>query len=182
MQDVRRLGWDLSLYSTEEFGFVRMADATTTGSSIMPNKRNPDLAELLRAACATIGGCLAELQQAVGLPSGYHRDLQVTKPALVRAVRTTLEAVALVPMVIRTTEFRLDRMRAAIDPTMLATDRAVELAAGGMAFRDAYRRVGESLDSLADADPSASLEARVSMGGCADLRLDLIEARVRALG
>lgn len=182
MQDVRRLAWDLSLFSTEEFGFVRMADETTTGSSIMPNKRNPDLAELLRAACATVGGCLAELQQAVSLPSGYHRDLQVTKPALVRATRTTLDAAALVPMVIRTTEFRLDRMKDAIDPTMLATDRAVELAAGGMAFRDAYREVGESLDSLAEVDPGESVAARVSYGACADLGLDAIEARIRALG
>ncbi|MEM9372962.1 MAG: argininosuccinate lyase [Planctomycetota bacterium] len=181
MQDVRRLAWDLSLFSTEEFGFVRMATETTTGSSIMPNKRNPDLAELLRAACATVGGALAELQQAVSLPSGYHRDLQVTKPALMRATRTTLEAVALVPGVIRGTEFRLDRMRAAIDPTMLATDRAVELAAGGMAFRDAYREVGESLGSLEDVDPSESLAARISGGACGDLRLDAIAARIEAL-
>ncbi len=181
MQDVRRLAWDLSLFSTDEFGFVRMADTATTGSSIMPNKRNPDLAELLRGACATVGGCLAELQQAVSLPSGYHRDLQVTKPALVRAVRTTLDAVGLVPGVIGGTELRLGRMRAAIDASMMATDRAVELAAGGMAFRDAYREVGESLGSLGGIDPAESLRARVSAGACGDLMLDEIGARVAAL-
>jgi len=178
MQDVRRLAWDLSLFSSAEFGFVRMPAEMVTGSSIMPNKRNPDLAELLRASCATVAGCLAELQQVLSLPSGYHRDLQLTKPALVRATRVTLDAISLVPDVIRRTEFKTDAMRSAIDGTMMATDRAVELAASGMPFREAYREVGESLDGLATVDPMASLTARVSPGACADLRLDEIAARI----
>ncbi len=182
MQDVRRLAWDLSLYSTEEFGFVRMPAEMVTGSSIMPNKKNPDLAELLRASCATVAGAMAELQQVLSLPSGYHRDLQLTKPPLIRAARVTLDAVGLVPAVLRGTEFRLDRMRAAIDGAMMATDRAVELAAAGASFREAYRRVGDSLADLTDADPGPSLAARVSLGGCANLGLDRIAARIEALG
>lgn len=182
MQDVRRLAWDLSLFSAEEFGFVRMPARTVTGSSIMPNKKNPDLAELLRASCAVVAGAMAELQQVVSLPSGYHRDLQLTKPPLLRASRMTLDAVGLVPGVLRETEFRLDRMRAAIDGPMMATDRAVELAAGGMSFRDAYRKVGESLGDLDSADPDASLAARVSLGGSANPGLDAIEDRIRSLG
>lgn len=181
MQDVRRLAWDMSLFSTQEFGFVRMPDTTTTGSSIMPNKRNPDLAELLRGACATVGGCLAELQQAMSLPSGYHRDLQVTKPALVRATETTLGAVRLVPGLIRGVTLDLDRMRSAIDPAMFATDHAVELSADGMAFRDAYREVGDSLDRLDGIEPERSLEARVSGGACGDLRLDEIVRRIESV-
>lgn len=181
MQDVRRLAWDLSLYSAEEFGFVRMPAETVTGSSIMPNKKNPDLAELLRASCATVGGAMSELQQVLSLPSGYHRDLQLTKPALVRATRTTLDAVALVPGVIDRTEFRTDRMRAVIDPSMTATDRAVELAAAGMPFREAYRQVGNDLASITKVDGDASVRARVSPGACADLRLDELEARIDAL-
>lgn len=182
MQDIRRLAWDLSLFSTAEFDFVRMPPETVTGSSIMPNKKNPDLAELLRASCAVVAGAMAELQQVLSLPSGYHRDLQLTKPALIRATRVTLDAVALIPDVLRRTEFKLDRMKSAIDSTMMATDRAVELAAGGMSFRDAYRKVGDSLSELGQADPDASLAARVSLGGCANLGLDLIAARIDALG
>ncbi|MCC5822636.1 MAG: argininosuccinate lyase [Phycisphaerales bacterium] len=182
MQDIRRLAWDLSLFSTAEFDFVRMPPETVTGSSIMPNKKNPDLAELLRASCAVVAGAMAELQQVLSLPSGYHRDLQLTKPALIRATRITLDAVALIPDVLRRTEFKLDRMRAANDGAMMATDKAVELAAGGMSFRDAYRQVGESLDELRQADPEASLAARVSLGGCANLGLDAIAARIDALG
>jgi argininosuccinate lyase len=182
MQDVRRLAWDLSLFSTEEFGFVRMPAETVTGSSIMPNKKNPDLAELLRAACATVAGAMAELQQVLSLPSGYHRDLQLTKPPLIRATRTTLDAVALVPDVIARTEFSPERMKAAIDGAMMATDKAVELAASGMSFREAYRKVGDSLDELKQADPAASLRARVSLGGCANLGLDEIAQRIEAAG
>jgi argininosuccinate lyase len=178
MQDIRRLAWDFSLFSTEEFGFVRMPPEMVTGSSIMPNKKNPDLAELLRASSATVAGALAELQQVLSLPSGYHRDLQLTKPPLVRAIRVTLNAVSLTPRALLATQFRLDRMRQAIDPTMLATDRAVDLAAGGMPFRDAYRQVGESLDALTSSDPTDSLKARVSPGACADLMLDTLQTRL----
>jgi argininosuccinate lyase len=181
MQDIRRLAWDLSLFSTAEFEFVRMPPETVTGSSIMPNKKNPDLAELLRASCAVVAGAMAELQQVLSLPSGYHRDLQLTKPALIRATRVTLDAVALIPDVLRRTEFKLDRMKAAIDSAMMATDKAVELAAAGMSFRDAYRQVGDALSELGQADPDTSLDARVSLGGCANLGLDVIAARIDAL-
>lgn len=181
MQDVRRLAWDLSLFSTAEFGFVQMPPETITGSSIMPNKKNPDLAELLRASCATVGACMSELQQLMSLPSGYHRDLQLTKPALIRATRVTLETIALVPDVIRRTTFNTKAMCEAIDSTMMATDEAVELAASGVSFRDAYRTVGESLDELKLVDPSKSLHARVSPGACGDLQLDEIAKRVDAL-
>lgn len=182
MQDIRRLAWDLSLFSTAEFDFVRMPPETVTGSSIMPNKKNPDLAELLRASCAVVAGAMAELQQVLSLPSGYHRDLQLTKPALIRATRVTIDAVALIPDVLRRTEFKLDRMKAAIDSAMMATDKAIELAAAGMSFRDAYRQVGDGLSELGQADPEASLASRVSLGGCANLGLDLIAARIDALG
>src|SRR5206468_421144 len=84
MLDVRRLAWDLSLFSMEELAFVRLPDAFTTGSSIMPNKKNPDVVELLRASAARIFGAEAEIASALSLPSGYHRDLQATKAPFVR--------------------------------------------------------------------------------------------------
>ena len=71
LQDVRRLAWDVSLFSTAEFGFITMGDTVSTGSSIMPNKRNPDLAELLRGAVSIVTGCMSELQSMLSLPSGY---------------------------------------------------------------------------------------------------------------
>ncbi len=180
-QTIRRLGWDLVMFATAEFGFVTLPDGASTGSSIMPNKRNPDLAELLRAAPAVVAGAMAELQQLLSLPSGYHRDLQGAKPPTIRGLTAALRAVELIPWLIEGLGFDEDRMRAACDASMLATDRAVELAAGGMPFRDAYKRVADELDGLRDADPSRSLRARVSPGATADLRLDEIGARLEAL-
>ena len=175
-QTIRRLAWDMVLFSTAEFGFVTLPNAATTGSSIMPNKRNPDLAELLRGVAPVVSGCIAELHAHMGLPSGYHRDLQHTKGPLIRGATITLDALELVPRLISGTELHLERMRGAIDKTMFATDDAVAHALAGDSFRDAYRKVADSIGEVGDRDPSESLRARVSLGGTANLGLDRIGA------
>ena len=151
--DVRRLAWDVSLFTTAEFAFADLPDAFTTGSSIMPNKRNPDVVELLRASYATVAGARAEIEQVLSLPAGYHRDLQATKGPLLRAAQRSLDALALVPSVLEALVFDRERMRQAITPEMYATDRAVELTSQGTPFRQAYRQVAASLDELAARPP-----------------------------
>lgn len=182
MQEVRRLSWDYSLFSSEEFGFVTLGAGYVTGSSIMPNKKNPDMAELLRASTSVLGGAMAEIQQAMSLPSGYHRDLQITKPALVRASRVSLEALGHIPGLIATATLHTERMRAAMDPAMFATDHAVKLAAGGVPFRDAYVRAADAIAGMTQGDADASVRERVSPGGCADLGLEAIGARLSGTG
>jgi len=180
-QTLRRFAWDLSLFSTAEFGFVTLPEGGVTGSSIMPNKKNPDLAELLRGAAPTVGGAIGELHQLLGLPSGYHRDLQCTKPALLRGCAAALDALELAPWLVRETRFHTGRMRDAIDRTMHATDEAVRLSTGGMAFREAYRRVGDNLDALDAREPEDSLRERVSYGAPGDLGLDDLASRIAGL-
>jgi len=177
--DLRRLCWDLSLYSSQEFGYVKVSPEFCTGSSIMPNKLNPDGVELLRALHSSVVGARAELDSVLSLPSGYQRDLQDTKPPVLRAFGRGLEGLALVPALLAGLEWQHDRMLDAIGAPMHATDRANELVAEGLSFRDAYRQVGDELDALAECDPADSLAARVSPGGCADLQLHRIEARLR---
>jgi len=179
--DLRRLCWDLSLYASQEFGYVKVAPEFCTGSSIMPNKFNPDGVELLRALHATVVGARAELDSVLSLPSGYQRDVQDTKPPVLRAFGRGLEGLALVPTLLAGLEWNRDRMDSAIQAPMHATDRANELVAEGMSFRDAYRKVGDELDQLAERSASDSLAARVSPGGCGDLLLDRIEGRLRSL-
>jgi argininosuccinate lyase len=179
--DVRRLAWDLSLFATSEFGFVRLPDAYTTGSSIMPNKRNPDVVELLRALPAVAEGAMSELSAVLSLPSGYHRDLQATKGPVLRAFDRGLQGLALVPALIARLELDAARMRGAIDPELHATDRAIELARAGVAFRDAYRQAAAEMHALADRTPEASLAARVSLGGAGNLGLARLAARLQAL-
>lgn len=176
--DVRRLAWDLSLFTTAEFGFVELPDQYTTGSSIMPNKRNPDVVELLRAAAAPTQGAINELWAILSLPSGYHRDLQATKGPVLRALTSGLDALALVPQLLANLKFDGAQMRAAISSDMYATDRAIELTAEGVPFREAYRQVADELDRLVEQSPEESLAARVSPGGAADLRLDILRERL----
>lgn len=177
MLDVRRIAWDLSLFTTAEFAFVELPDEYTTGSSIMPNKRNPDVVELLRGSYSVLPGAIAEIEQILSLPSGYHRDLQGTKGPLMRGCQRALDAFELVPDLLAALEVNAKTMVEAIDSTMYATDLAVELATSGVPFREAYRQVGSSLDSLADRAPQDSLDARTSPGACADLMLDALRAR-----
>jgi argininosuccinate lyase len=179
--DVRRLAWDLSLFTTAEFAFVELPDRFTTGSSIMPNKRNPDVIELLRASYGVVQGAMAELQSLVSLPSGYHRDLQATKPPVLRAMARGRDALAIVAELIGELRFNEERMRQALDPAMYATDRAVELAKENVPFRDAYKQVASEFDQLAGRTPEESLEARVSPGGAGKLCLDVLWERLGRL-
>jgi argininosuccinate lyase len=179
--DVRRFAWDLSLYTTAEFAFVSLPAEYTTGSSIMPNKRNPDVVELLRASPAPVIGALAEVESVLSLPSGYHRDLQATKGPVLRALARGVEALGLVPDLVARVGFDRARMAAAITADMHATDVAVELAGKGVPFRTAYRQVADGLDALGERSAEASLAARTSPGATADMMLGAIEARLRAI-
>jgi argininosuccinate lyase len=180
MLDVRRFAWDLSLYTTAEFDFVHLPDDYTTGSSIMPNKRNPDIVELLRGTYGVLEGARVELAQVLSLPSGYHRDLQNTKPPLIRAVEKGLGAMALMSDLVQALEFNREAMHSAISPDMYATDLAVEMAARGVPFREAYREAAAQIPNLVDRAPQESLKVRTSPGGAANPMLDVLRARLKS--
>ncbi|WP_295930919.1 argininosuccinate lyase [uncultured Xanthomonas sp.] len=180
--DLRRLAWDLSLFTSGEFGFVALPAQYTTGSSIMPNKRNPDVIELMRATHASVAAARTEIEQLLSLPSGYHRDLQSSKGAIFHGFGRGLAALELLPALLANLEWREDRLRAAIDSGMYATDVAVEAAVAGVPFREAYQAAAASADSAGQGrTPEGSLAARVSPGAAADLRLDELRARWQAL-
>ena len=180
--DLRRLAWDLSLFTTAEFNFVSLPSEYTTGSSIMPNKRNPDVVELLRASYASVAAARCEIEQLLSLPSGYQRDLQFTKGSLFHGCRHGLSALELVPDLLARMQWNAAPMRAAIEPAMYATDVAIEQAAAGVPFRDAYRAAAETAASAgAGRTPEGSLAARTSPGAGHDLRLPELTARLAQL-
>jgi argininosuccinate lyase len=180
--DLRRLAWDLSLFTTAEFDFVKLPSEYTTGSSIMPNKRNPDVVELLRASYASVAAARTEIEQLLSLPSGYQRDLQFSKGSLFHGCRHGLAALELVPDLLARMQWNEPAMRAAIEPAMYATDVAIEQAAAGVPFRDAYRAAADAAAaSGAGRTPEASLAARTSPGAGMDLRLDELATRLAAL-
>lgn len=177
--DLRRMAWDLSLFTSAEFGFVSLAPQYTTGSSIMPNKRNPDVVELMRASYASVAGARTEIEQLLSLPSGYQRDLQLSKGSIFHAFRHGLGALELLPDLLASLTWNAERMRAAIEPAMYATDVAVDAAVAGVPFRDAYRAAADAAGSSGSGrTPEASLAARVSPGAPGDLRLDVLRERL----
>ena len=179
MLDLRRLAWDLSLFTTAEFDFVALPARYSTGSSLMPNKRNPDVIELMRGSYASVAAARCEIEQSLSLPSGYHRDLQVSKGALFHGFGKGLAALGLLPELMRELAWKPAPMRAGLDRSMYATDLAVDLARQGIPFRDAYRQAAEPL-RWKDGDPDASLAARVSPGASGDPQLDLLHGRLAA--
>jgi argininosuccinate lyase len=144
--DVEKLAADLWLFSTSEFGFVKLPTAFTTGSSLMPQKRNPDVIELLRAHARQVTSDRAALLDVVrGLPSGYHRDFQLLKPPLFRAHDRALGMLVLVPSLVEALAFDEAALRAAdADGSLRATERALNRVLAGEAFRDAYRAESEA--------------------------------------
>jgi argininosuccinate lyase len=145
MQDLGRFAADVLLFYTQEFGFLELPDAFTTGSSIMPQKRNPDVFELVRARTATAQACLVEaLAVTAKLPSGYQRDLQLLKAPLFRGIDVATGTLGILPPAIGAMRFRKQAIR--LDPAIHAAEAANALVAKeGIPFREAYRRVAEKL-------------------------------------
>jgi len=145
MQDLSRFAADVLLFATQEFGFVTLPEAFTTGSSIMPQKRNPDVFELVRGRSATALGCLTEaLAVCAKLPSGYQRDLQLLKFPLFRAIDLALETLAILPPAIA--GLRFERAAIRLDPAIHAAEEANRLAVReGIPFREAYRLIAAKL-------------------------------------
>ena len=138
-----RLSEDLVLFTSAEFGFLRLSDAYSTGSSLMPQKRNPDIAELARGKSARLVGSLTALLTLLkGLPTGYNRDLQEDKTPLFDTVDTLRLTLPPMAGALRTAELRPEAMRAALDAVMLATDLADHLVRRGLPFRTAHEVVG----------------------------------------
>ncbi|HEY4873454.1 MAG TPA: argininosuccinate lyase [Steroidobacteraceae bacterium] len=145
LQGLGRFATDVLLFYTQEFGFVSIADAFTTGSSIMPQKRNPDVFELIRGRSVTAQACLEEvLGLCAKLPSGYQRDLQLLKAPLFRGIDVALATLAILPPAIESLKFHPERIR--LDPAIHAAEEANRLVvAEGIPFREAYRRVRDNL-------------------------------------
>jgi argininosuccinate lyase len=141
MQDLGRLAADALLFYTQEFAFVELPEAFTTGSSIMPQKRNPDVFELVRGRTATAHGCLVEaLGIFAKLPSGYQRDLQLLKLPLFRGIDLALATTDIMSTGVAAIRFRPENIE--LDPSIHAAEEANALVVSeGIPFREAYRRV-----------------------------------------
>ncbi len=142
-----RLGEDIALWASSEFGFVRLADEISTGSSLMPQKKNPDIAELIRGRAGRSLGSLVALATVLkGLPLAYDRDLQEDKAALFAAVDSATESLAAATLLVGHLVFDRTRLEAAAgDPALLSNDAAEALVQAGTPFRKAHEAVGRQV-------------------------------------
>ncbi len=145
MMHLSRLSEDLILFSTEEFGFVSLPDGLCTGSSLMPHKKNPDAAELIRGKAArTLGDLVGMLALLKGLPLTYNRDLQEDKEPLFHAVMTARSCLAIMALVIDGLVVRRERMKEAVNNSFMpAVEMAEYLVLKGVPFREAHQIVGK---------------------------------------
>jgi argininosuccinate lyase len=162
-----RIGEELCLWATAEFGFAKLPENAATGSSMMPQKLNPDVAELARGKAGTAIGRLTGLLATVkGLPLAYDRDLQEDKPPVFAARRDVRGALKALAVMVAGLELDRERMAAAVaDPLLYATDAAEELVRQGVPFREAHEQVASSVRDGTFAAPAAAPRPAPGPGG-----------------
>ena len=179
ISDLSRLAGDLIWFSSDELGFVRLSPEVTTGSSIMPQKRNPDVLELIRATAARIRSRQAEVGAVYGsLSSGYHRDLQLTKEPLVYALEEGQLALEGMLATLHALSIDEARCRAALVPSIAATDAVYERVAKGEAFRRAYKAVAQDPEAAVSGKPDECWRKRTHLGAPGALELQASKRRL----
>ena len=176
MLDIRKFSWDMSLFLSQEFNLLSLPPIYSTGSSIMPNKSNPDVIEIMRANFSILAGHYSELENLISLPSGYHRDLQLTKRSLIHSIHCVLKTMNLLPKLVRSIMINTHRSNELIDQDMLMTDQAYEMVQSGIPFRDAYSKVKSSRDKNV---PLKNISRQKSSSGSAyNLNLQVLKSRL----
>ncbi len=182
MLSLSRMAQDLMLFTMPEFGYFTLPDELTTGSSIMPQKKNPDVIELVRARASRVKACeLAVYDLIKGSPSGYNRDLQDAKEPFMDGIATTRACLRVLAPFVEAIQVNKKALIAGFTPDVFATDRALELVGEGMAFRDAYHHVKENLDELEKISPTKALAQKTHLGAPLGIDWALLKERATAV-
>jgi len=177
-----RLAEDLILFSMPEFAYFRLPREYCTGSSIMPQKFNPDVLELVRGRTAQVIGDLAgSLTLLHAMPGGYNRDLQDCKMLYMRSLKTVRTTLRILAKVVKGLSVDEKKLRGAFTPGVFATDTALRMVASGTAWRDAYHKVRDNLGMLEDEDPDAAVAAKTHEGATAGIDWKRYAAESRRL-
>ena len=171
-----KLSQDLMLFTLPEFSYFSLPAELCTGSSIMPQKKNPDGLELARSRTSLITS-LADRARGIikSLPSGYNRDFQDTKEPLIEGFKAAEELILIFNRMVEGLDVHADALEKACTSELYATDRVMEKVLAGGNFRDSYRQIGLNLDAVEAEDPVASLSKRTSTGTAGNLRMDIVE-------
>ena len=182
MAVLSRLAEDMILFSMPEFGYFTLPRAYCTGSSIMPQKYNPDVLELVRSKTAQVLGlATAALSMLHAMPGGYNRDLQDCKGLYMKGLSITRTTLRILAKFVRGLGLDAAKLRAGFIPGVFATDVALRKVAAGTPWREAYHQVRDNLEALATEDPDAAVAAKTHAGATAGLDYALYAGRVAAL-
>lgn len=170
MITLSRLAEDLMLFTMPEFGYFSLPAEMCTGSSIMPQKNNPDVLELVRARASRVMACSQTVMNIVrGLPSGYNRDLQEAKEPFMEGLAMTRASLRIMTALIAGLKVNREALLKGFTPSVFATDHALGLVARGMPFRDAYNHVKNNLGELAALSPAKAIALKTHVGATAGL-------------
>ena len=173
---------DLILFSLPEFGYFSLPNELCSGSSIMPQKKNPDGLELMRAKSASVSSYVMNVKQIVrSLPSGYNRDFQETKEPYMNGLELSAQCVDIMELTFARLKVNEQRLKAGFTPEIWATDAAIEMLAKGASFRDAYKEIGLNLDALGNREPEEAVKSRTSSGTAGNLGLETAAAAAEAI-
>lgn len=180
MLDLSKLAEDLILFTREEFGFFTLPDELCPGSSIMPQKKNPAALEIVRAKSGTVNSYLFQVMNILtGLPSGYNRDLQLTKEPLMKGLEATESSLKICRLIISRLKVNKESLKEALTPEMFATDEVYKLVKRGMPFRDAYRAVSKKIYRLKRTDPEKNILSKKHLGATGNLGLAKLEKQIK---
>ncbi len=176
---LNKLATDLIWFSTTQFGYFELPKEFCTGSSIMPQKKNPDVLELVRAKSALMDGYVIQLNNIIkNLISGYHRDFQLTKEPLLKGLELTKSTLSIMVLVLEKLKINKQKCLDACTPEIFATDKALELVKKGTPFRDAYKEISLNLDKLEKIDPVKDIMEKKHIGATGNLGLNELKKKL----
>ena len=182
MLDLAKLATDVILFSAPEMGYLDLPIQFCPGSSLMPNKKNPDPFELIRAKSAGVmANLLHTMEVSRALPSGYNRDFQETKRPLFDSFDTVGQSLEVVGIIMAEVSANPEKCLAGFSGDVFATDYALELAAKGVPFRDAYQQTAQNIANLANRDPLQNIKSKTHLGATANLGLATIKLQINEL-
>jgi len=182
MSDLARLANDLIIFSMSEFGFFELPDELCTGSSIMPQKKNPDVFELARAKAAKVDSNLFLVKSLLNkLPSGYNRDLQLTKEPLMESFDIILATLRIFGIVIKEIKVNREKCVEACSQEIFATEKAYELVKKGVPFRTAYQKAAKNTRTPSEMDPVKNILSKKHIGATGNLGLDKLKNNINEL-
>ncbi len=182
MSDLAKLANDLITFSMDEFGYFNLPDEFCTGSSIMPQKKNPDVLEIIRCKSSKVDSNLFLIKSITSkLPSGYNRDFQLTKEPLMESFEIALSTLKIMKMLVHKIEINAKKCISSCTPELFATEQAYGLVKNGMPFRDAYKKIAMGAVKLQKYDAVKNILSKKHIGAVGNLGLEAIQQNIKAL-